>query len=92
MNKQSVILDRMFLDCAIPMEARVCITLWLLDNDMRLAPKELDEYAKLVQGGQYIGAIKLHRERNGSDLKTAKEFVDANYGHLKPASSYASNN
>ena len=49
------------------------------------ANKDAD-YLDLIAKGQFIQAIKLHRERNNSGLKESKEYMDA----LRDASRTAS--
>lgn len=43
---------------------------------IRMPQDDLGEVRRLAEQGQKIEAIKLHRELTGSDLRSAKEYVD----------------
>jgi hypothetical protein len=50
----------------------------LQDAEKRLEPDGLEaQILDLMQGGKKIEAIKLYREKTGSDLKGAKDAVEA---------------
>ena len=42
------------------------------------------QFKELLDGNNWIGAIKLHRQATGSSLKDAKDFVDGVRGGTRP--------